>query len=146
MKKFITAMLLMAIAIIPMAARDRVTTNVNELPATAQATLNKYFAKTKVNHIKIDKKTFGGAEYDVVLENGTEIEFDSNGNWKEIDCGYNKVPDGLILKSITDHVKANFKNQHIVSIEVSHNKYELELSSGLDVEFDRSGRFLRIDH
>ena len=41
MKKFITAMLLMAIAIIPMAARDRVTTNVNELPATAQATLNK---------------------------------------------------------------------------------------------------------
>ncbi|MCM1349015.1 MAG: PepSY-like domain-containing protein [Firmicutes bacterium] len=145
MKKFITAFLLLAIAIIPMAARDRVTTNVKELPATAQATLNRYFAKQKVNHIKIDHKTFGGSEYDVVLDNGTEIDFDSNGNWKEIDFGMNKVPDGILLKPIADYIKANFKGSKVTSIEVSRNKYELELSNGLDVEFDRDGTFRRID-
>jgi len=145
MKKLLATIVLLAVAIIPMTARNRVTTNVRELPAAAQATLNKYFSKNKVNHIKIDKKTFGGAEYDVILNNGTEIEFDNKGNWKEINCGINKVPDGLILKSITDYVKTNFKKQHIVSIEVGSNKYEIELSSGLEVEFDRAGRFIRID-
>lgn len=145
MKKILSTILLVMLAIIPMAARDRVTTNVNELPATAQATLNKYFAKQKVNHIKIDKKTFGGAEYDVVLNNGTEIDFDSKGNWKEIDCGTNKVPDGLILKPISDYIKTNFKGRTIVSIEVSRNKYDIELNDGTDLEFDRAGNFLRID-
>lgn len=145
MKKLIASIALVMMGALTMMARDRVTTNVNELPAVAQATLNKYFAKSKVNHIKIDKKTFGGADYDVVLDNGTEIEFDSNGNWKEIDCGMNKVPDGIILKPISDYVKKNFKGAKIVSIEVSRNKYDIELADGTDLEFDRDGTFRRID-
>lgn len=146
MKKLIASLIVMAFAVIPMMARDQVTTNVNTLPAAAQTMLKKYFPKTAVNHIKIDKKTFGGKEYDVVLTNGTEIEFDSEGNWTEVDCGINKVPDGLILKSIRTYVKQNFKGAKIVSIEVKKNKYDLKLSNGLEAEFDRAGNFRKVDY
>jgi len=146
MKKIVTTFLLLVMAVIPLMARDEVTTNVNVLPAAAQTMLKKYFPRTKVNHIKIDKKTFGGKEYDVVLTNGTEVEFDSEGNWKEVDCGINQVPDGLILKSILNYVKTNFKGAKIVGIEVEKNKYELKLSNGLEAEFDRAGNFRRVDH
>lgn len=136
----------MILAIAPMAARDRVYQNVNVLPATAQATLNRYFAKTPVNHIKVDKKTFGGTEYDVILNDGTQIEFDSKGNWKEIDCGSRGVPDGLVLKPITDYVKRNFKGQKIVGIDVNKNNYEIELSNGVEIQFDRAGNFKKVDY
>ncbi|MDE5685878.1 MAG: PepSY-like domain-containing protein [Paramuribaculum sp.] len=146
MKKSLSLLLLAVIAILPMSARERVTTNASELPAAANAFLQKHFPKTKVNHIKIESGTFGGTDYDVILSNGSEIEFDSKGNIKEIDCGYNSVPEGLILKPITDYVRRNFKGQKIVSVDISRNKYEVELSNGVELEFDRDGSFRKADY
>ena len=98
-----------------------------------------------MSHIKIEKHTFGGTEYDVILVNGTEVEFDSDGKWTEIDCGHNAVPAALIMKPIRDYVAKNYKGLNIVKISVERSKYEVELSNGLDLDFSRSGEFLRID-
>ncbi len=145
MKKLLSILMLAIIAVVPMTARDRNSRNVKDLPPAAQTMLNKYFGGEKVSHIKIDKPTFGSTEYDVILNNGTEIEFDAKGEWKEIDCGSNAVPKDLILKTIRDYVSSNFKGQKIVNIEKQRNKYQIELQNGTDLEFDRAGRFLRID-
>lgn len=126
-------------------ARDRISRDMNTLPAAAQQIIKTHFGKTGVNHIKIDSKTFGGEEYDVILNNGTEIEFDQSGNIKEIDCGSRAIPDKLILKPIRDFVAKNFKGQKIVSMEVKRNRYEIELLSGQELEFDRAGKFLKVD-
>ena len=144
MKKLLIALVAL-FAILPMAARDRVTSDVNALPARAQNTLSKYFGKTKVNHIKIESHTFGGDDYDVILDNGTEIDFDSKGDWKEIDCGHREVPSGLILPAISNYVAKNFKGQKIVSLDKDGRKYDVQLSSGIELEFDRSGAFRRVD-
>ena len=145
MKKIIALMAIVMLAVGAACARDRVSRNVSDLPAAAQTMLTKYFPKTPVSHIKIDSEFLRGNDYDVVLVDGTEVDFDSKGNWKEIDCGRNAVPAGLILKPISDYVKANFKGQQIVQIQVERTHYDVELSSGLDLRFDRSGRFQRID-
>lgn len=145
MKKLLSLIMLAILAIAPLAARERISRNVKDLPPAAQTLLNKYFGGEKVSHIKIDKPTFGSTEYDVILNNGTEIEFDSKGDWKEIDCGNSSVPKDLVLKSIRDYVSTNFKGQKIVNIEKQRSKYNIELQNGTDLEFDRAGRFLRID-
>lgn len=144
MKKFMLLMALAILTALPSFA-DRVSRNVNDLPAAAQTTLNKYFKGKDVSHIKIDDKFMGHKEYDVILENGTEVEFDHEGNWKEIDCGHKAVPEELILKPIREYVKKNFNNRKIVKIETKRNKYSIELADGVDLEFDRAGNFLRID-
>jgi len=144
MKKFLTIIAIVLIASATMCARDRVTRNVSELPATSQTFLKKYFPKTGVNHIKIEKELFK-TSYDVILNNGTEIEFDSDGNWKEIDCGNTAIPNGIIMKAITNYVKTNYPKRVIVQIERSSSKYEVELSDGTDLDFGRNGEFLRVD-
>lgn len=145
MKKLFAILTLVLIAVGPVAARDRVTHDVNELPAEARVIINKYYPKTGIHHIKIESKLFGGDDYEVVLNNGTEIEFDSKGSLKEIDCGATAVPEGLVLKPIRDYVAKNFKGRKIVSLDVDRNSYDVELSDGTDLEFDRSGNFKRID-
>lgn len=38
--------------------------------------------------------------YDVVLQNGTKLEFDKKGNLTEVDCKQETVPDLLIPQAI----------------------------------------------
>ena len=145
MKKLITLLAVVMLAVIPAVARDKVTRDVNVLPAPAREMIKKYFPKVAVNHIKIDSNFLEGHDYDVILNNGDELDFDSKGNLKEVDCGMRAVPDGMILKPIRDYVAQNFKGQKIISLSVERSKYEVELSNGTDLEFDRSGKFRRID-
>lgn len=144
MKKLLSLLLIMLFAVGSMAAKDRVTQDVNVLPVPAKTLLNKYFGKKAVSHIKIDSDVLS-TEYDVVLVDGTEIEFDKEGNWKEIECGSGRVPKALILKPINDFVAKNYKNAPINKVEKKKNKYEIRLSTGISLEFDRAGKFLRID-
>lgn len=144
MKKILSLFLIFAAVTLPMAVGA--SNSLNELPSSAKTTINKYFGKSKVNHVKIDRKMIGGAEYDVVLTNGTEIQFDSKGNWNEISFGTNKLPKGLLPASITDYIKKNFKKQNVSSVSQKRNKYDISLSNGTKLEFDRSGIFSSINN
>ena len=145
MKKFLAIITLIVLAIAPAIARDRVVRDESVLPAEAKTLIKKHFPNVKINHIKIDDHTFGGSDYDVILNNGTELDFNSKGALEEIDCGMDAVPAGLILKPISEYVANNFSGHKIVSLSIDRSKYEVELSNGVDLEFDRAGRFLRID-
>lgn len=143
MKKFILLITLIIGIGCSMSAREYVTTNVSELPSKAQTFLKQNFKKG-VNHIKVDKKS-RSAEYDVILNDGTEIEFDESGSWKSVECGVNAVPSSIIPKAISTYVSKNYKGQKIVEIEVERRGYEVKLGNGMDLKFDRAGNFIRVD-
>ena len=143
MKKLMlfAVMLLAAVGVVNAAVI--VTYNDEVLPVNAKSLLSTHF-KAKINHIKIDKNLVGNIdEYDVVLQNGTEVEFDGHGNLKEVDAGNNTVPAGLILNPIKTYVKKNCKNQKIRQLEVKKNNYIIELFDGRELVFDRSGGFIK---
>lgn len=144
MKKIFALLVALVFSVGAIYARDKVTSDVNVLPQPARTLLAKHFPKIAVNHIKIDSDVFS-KDYDVVLQNGTEVSFDKDGNLKEVEAGVNTVPDGLVLKPIRQYVKSNFKGRRIVALDVDRNSYDIELSDGLELKFDRAGNFLRID-
>lgn len=144
MKKLITLLVCLSLGIGISCARDCVSRNVNDLPQKARTTLSSHF-KASVSHIKIDSKMFGGKEYDVILNDGTEVEFDADGNWREIDCGTKAVPSKLILPAIAKYVKQNYPSGTIVKIEVDSRHYEVELNNGIDLKFSRDGKFVKVD-
>ena len=147
MKKAIYLLILaITLACAPAYARKNITRDIKVLPAQAQQFLRQHFPKHNVSHIKIEKEVFEGTSYDVVLNNGNEIEFDSKGNWTDIDCGTNAVPNGIIMKEITRYIRKNYSGRSIVQIEKSSGKYEIELSDGTDLEFGRDGKFRRVDN
>lgn len=117
----------------------------NELPQVAQKFISNNFSKSTVDYVKMDKDVFS-TDYKVKFTDGTEVEFDSEGVWTEIDGRKTAIPTHFIQKSILTYVKDKFPNTQIVKIEKSRfGKQEVKLSNGLELEFNSDGVFKRID-
>ena len=56
-----------------------------QLPQAAQSFVKKHFADRNVAFSKMDKDIFD-VTYDVMFVNGDKLEFDKQGNWKEMKC------------------------------------------------------------
>ena len=127
-------------------ASDKYVHDTSVLPKGAQTTLAKNF-KSKVSVIKIDKDFGRVSEYEVVMTDGSEITFDKDGNWKDVEVSATKsVPSGFIPTAISDYVKLNQKGKRIVGIEKTRGGYEIELSNGLEMKFDKEGKFVKFDN
>lgn len=126
-------------------ARDTYSYDVNTLPVAARTILKNNF-KAKVNHIKVDKDLGRISEYDVILTDGSEITFDRDGNWKDIEVSRSAaVPKALVPAAIATYVKQNQKNVSITGIEKERHGYTVELSNGVEMKFNSDGKFLRYD-
>lgn len=125
-------------------AQDRAI-NANQLPKAAKLFLAGHFKGIQVASAIEDREIYGIDEYKVYLNNGMKMEFDSHGNWKEIDGKHQKIPYGFIPASIKNYSSRNFPNTYIVKIEKKRWSYKTELSNGLELEFDRNGNFKKID-
>ena len=115
---------------------------VNELPAKAQTVLTTHFSGQKVA-LTIKENGFDG--YDVVLQNGTKLEFDRKGNLTEVDCKQGTVPAKLIPQAIKSYVQTNYSGQNIKKMEIDKNEHEVELSNGLDITFNKRFQVIDID-
>jgi uncharacterized protein YxeA len=116
----------------------------SELPAQAQSFIQKYFNKTDVSYIErdLDGMVY---EYNVYLQNGTEIEFNHQGAFQSIDCQRSAVPEGIVPELIASFVALHHPNQMIVEYKVEYRRLKVGLSNDWELEFDLDGNFLGID-
>lgn len=126
-------------------ADDIISRNIKDLPAQARNVLNKHFPKKKVSYIKIDKELLKATTYDVYLENGTEVSFDSKGNWTEVDGNHNPVPAAFIPQKIKAAVQDMYPKSSIVKIEKDNRGWDVDLSNGKDIKFDKNFRIREVD-
>ena len=117
---------------------------VNALPAKAQTLLNNHFNGQKVMLATIESGVVSRS-YDVVLQNGTKLEFDKKGNLTEIDCKQGIVPVQLIPQAIKNYLEDNYAGQSVKKIEIKKNEYEVELVNGLDLTFNKHFQLIDID-
>ena len=116
----------------------------NQLPVKAKTFINQHFKGVKVMNVIQDKDVFS-KDFDVNFENGTKVEFDRTGNWKEIKTLSGSVPSSLVPAKIKQYISNNYKGANIVEINKDAYKIDVELSNGVDLDFDKNGNFLRID-
>ena len=112
----------------------------DQLPKKAQQFLTQHFSGAEFLSAVLDDGV-----YEVNLTNGVEVDFNSQGNWKKVDCHNTAVPAAIIPAAITKYVKAKFPKNIIVKIEKKLNGFDVELDNDLDLKFDKNGNFLRID-
>ena len=118
--------------------------SVNALPPKAQTLLSQHFNGQKVMLATIESGVVSRS-YDVVLQNGTKLEFDKKGNLTEIDCNQATVPDQLIPQAIKNYLMENYAGQSVKKIEMNKNEYEVELANGLDLTFNKHFQLIDID-
>ena len=117
---------------------------INALPIKAQTLLSNHFYNQKVMIATIESGIINKS-YDVVLQNGTKLEFDKKGNLTEIDCKQGIVPALLIPQAIKNYLKDNYAGQSVRKIEMNKNEYEVELTNGLDLTFNKHFQLIDID-
>ena len=124
---------------------DDYTHDSSVLPQAARDVIHNNF-KARISVVKIDKDFGRISEYEVVLTDGSEIQFDSKGNWKDIEASRgNAVPKAFVPSAIQSYVDRKQKGTKIVGIERKRSGYEIELSNGIDMKFDKNGNFKRYD-
>lgn len=134
---------MMSFNIVANAGNDK-PINVNELPAKAQTLLSKHFKGQKVMLATIESGVVSRS-YDVVLRNGTKLEFDKKGNLTEIDCKQGFVPSQLIPQPIKNYLKENYRGEAVRKIELNKKEYEVELTNGIDLTFNKHFQLIDID-
>ena len=134
---------MMSFNIVANAGNDK-PINVNELPAKAQTLLSKHFKGQKVMLATIESGVVSRS-YDVVLRNGTKLEFDKKGNLTEIDCKQGIVPSQLIPQPIKNYLKENYPAQAVKKIEMNKKEYEVELTNRIDLTFNKHFQLIDID-
>ena len=134
---------MMSFNIVANAGNDK-PINVNELPAKAQTLLSKHFKGQKVMLATIESGVVSRS-YDVVLRNGTKLEFDKKGNLTEIDCKQGIVPSQLIPQPIKNYLKENYRGEAVRKIKLNKKEYEVELTNGIDLTFNKHFQLIDID-
>lgn len=110
-----------------------------DLPKAAIEFLDTHYKHNKISFAKMDKDIFQ-TKYEVTLVNGVQIEFNKKGKWISIDAGKNKVvPKAIIPQRILAFVSAHYPDFQIREIEYESKEYSVELSNGLDLEFNKKG-------
>ena len=118
---------------------------VTEMPKAAQQFINSHFANQSVALAKIDTE-FLNKTYDVVFTNGDQVEFDKKGNWIKVDCERTQVPSEIIPVAIQQYVTKNYPDAKVLKIELTDRKgYDIDLSNGFEIEFDKKMRVVEID-
>lgn len=123
---------------------DEQPINQSELPAKAQKFISEHYANNSVTHSTIDRE-IASTEYEVVLDNGTKIEFNESGEWRSVDCYGDAVPEAIVPNKIRAYVDANYGTCTINELKRERYGWEVGLSNGLDLEFDSTYRLMEID-
>ena len=143
MKKFITLGIL-ALFLLMTACSDRPVA-LTQLPVTIQTFVQQAFPGKNITYAEKDLE-LTGYKYDVVLADGTRIEFDTDDVWDKIECPLtNPVPTALIPAPIVAHIQANFPDAMITKIDKESYGYEVELANGLELKFNKQGVLTEMD-
>lgn len=144
MKKLVLLLVCMfSMSTVMMADNDK-PIQIGQLPTTAQTFITTHFKNAKVALAKQETELFDKS-YDVIFTNGEKVEFNKSGEWTEVSCKINGVPDAIVPQAIKDYVKANYPDARILKIERDCHEYEVKLSNRWEITFDNQMRVIDID-
>lgn len=125
-------------------------------PAALPQAILDYIAQNYPNET-IVKAEVDPVEYEVTLSNGLKLEFDLEGNFKEI-SGHSddddeenedndddeQIDPQTLPQVVLDYVANEYPSETIVRAELDMNGYDVILSNGLKLEFDTDGNFIEV--
>ena len=143
MKRF-TTLVALATLLIGTAMADEHIITFDKLPTAAQHFVTENFDRATVTLVK-QERGFWGSEYEVVLNNGTKLEFNNDGGWTDIKSRSVAVPTAIIPPQIATFVAQQYSNAKVVAIERDRRGYEVKLDVGVELSFDTQFNCVDVD-
>ncbi len=122
------------------------TISYDRLPSAAKSFVETYFSGVGVQRVEKEKDS-GTKEYTVWLKDGTEIDFDSSGDWTSVETTFSAMPLGFLPSGVSAYIEANYSVDNVFGAEKEIGGYEVELSTtysaSVKLLFDYDGNFVR---
>ncbi len=113
----------------------------SKLPAKATEFITQYFPSANIVSSQKDKD-----KYEVYLSDGTDIDFDKDGEWIDVDAPAGKtIPTGFYPADIDIYITDYYSGVGINEISKEKRGFDVELTSGIDLIFASDGTFIGID-
>ncbi|MDE7461111.1 MAG: PepSY-like domain-containing protein [Paramuribaculum sp.] len=145
MKKLYRILPMLLVAVLSIAlwscSDDDEPVPVTKLPSSSQTFLNTYFDNVDIISVTKDKD-----DYEVLLSNGYSVEFNTSGEWTDVDAPVGKtVPTGFYPAAIDTYISSAYSGSGINEISRIDRGYEVELLNGTDLYFSADGTYIGID-
>ena len=122
----------------------------SQLPEKAQKFVAKHFKNAEIASVQ---KEFSDGDYDVVLSDGTQVDFTAKGEFKDVEAAKGKSLDVAVVKSIvpgktfkeltkrelTNKVESIEKTRKGYSIDFNHKKID-------SINFDNEGVLIVVEY
>lgn len=118
--------------------------NESELPSDARTYIALHFPDLEITQV-IKERDDLVTSYEVYLSGGFKLDFNSSGEIRGIE-GTGKLPDSVVPEAILAYVNTHYPDYFIRDWEWDDREQEVKLSNQVELRFDRSGNFLRIDY
>jgi len=143
MKKLLFLVFMMTTLILTGCDKETIL-NENDIPVEIKTYVETHFPASKILQCVKDKD---GLElnYDVIIEGNFKLEFNKKKEIESID-GVTQLPDSVIPAKILNYVQTNYASNFITDWDLDRNDQQVELDNGLELKFNKSGDFLRIDN
>ena len=116
----------------------------DQLPEKAQTFLSTYFPESKVSLVSKETDILE-LSYDVIFTDGSKVEFDSKGDWTEVDCLTRPVPAGIVPEAINKVINDHYPSTQVTKIERDHREVEVKLSNRVELTFNNQYKLIDID-
>lgn len=138
--------LIVALFMVGTASAHERSIGVTKLPKTSQTFLKKHFPKQKVASVIAEQYEVYWEEYKVYLADGSSIEFDRKGVWKQIKVR-NGIPATIVPQAIQKHVQSNYPQEIIMELKKEkRGVYDVELSNGMELKFNSAFKLIKIEY
>ena len=116
----------------------------DKLPSPAKEFVKKHFPGETVLAVTQDDD-FIRPDYSVILSGGAKIEFENSGALEKVKVTGGSVPEKILPVQVSDFVKKNYPQTHVVEYEIGRTDYEVQLSNGLELKFNPAFKLVDID-
>lgn len=108
---------------------------------SAQLFVKQYFADASCSRVEKEKDN-GFWEYEVLLSDGSKVEFNEKGEWTSVECKYSEMPVGIIPTVIAEDIAKRHPDLKPYKIEKEVGGYEIDIP-GYDLYYNYDGMFIR---
>ena len=106
-----------------------------DLPSEARSFIENYFPIADILSI-VQEKEDGRKEYQVKLSDGTDMEFDEDGEWTNIECYFSPLPTGILPANVITKVEELHPEAYINGVEKELGGYVVEVTDAGGIDWD----------
>lgn len=114
-----------------------------QLPYAAKEFLAKYYPGIEAQLVKKEKDGLT-TTFQFYALNGVHVEFDSKGNWTEIE-DMKGISRDLFPDAILAYLLKTYPDEKVVKIEKDDHGYDIRLSDFTELAFNKNGQLIDID-